>query len=184
MYFGEKIILRAHQKEDIELAANFLNDYEVKKLKTPGTIFPSTYEETEEFFLNKYTKNKESRYGFAIATKDTNEYIGWCGYLNLNRMNNVAEIGIAIGNKSYWGKGYGTDALNILLRFLFNELNVRKISLDVHDFNERAINSYKKVGFKEEGRLRQEGYVGGEYCDIVKMGLFRQEFVDPSKNLH
>lgn len=76
----------------------------------------------------------------------------------------VMAIGIAIGNKNYWGKGYGTDALNTLLRLLFNEHNARKVLLNV-------------FGFKEEGRLKEQIYREGKYQDGVVMALFKKDYL-------
>jgi RimJ/RimL family protein N-acetyltransferase len=177
MYFGEKVLLRAHNKADMEKAARFLNDYELQKLKDKGVVFPSSNEEIEAIFLDMFSKHREKQYGFAIEALDSGEYIGWCGYTDRKVVFRTAEVGIGIFNKEYWGKGYGTDALKTLIRFLFNELNLRKIMLNVYDFNERGIRCYKKIGFVEEGRLRKQIYRGGEYHDMIVMGLFREEFI-------
>ena len=81
-----------------------------------------------------------------------------------------------IGNKTYWGKGYGTDALVTFLRFLFAQWNFHRISLDTWDENIRAIKAYQKVGFKLEGRQREARFVLGNYHDAILMGLLREEF--------
>lgn len=178
MYYGEKVLLRGHNKSDMEKVNKYFNDYELQKFKAMDAVFPKSYEETENFFLNLFSKSKEKQYGFAIETKEEGEYIGWCGYMNRSITHSTVEIGIAILNKKYWGRGYGTDALKVLIRFLFNELNIRKVLLHVNDFNERGIKSYKKIGFFEEGHLRKQLYRGGKYHNELIMGLFREEFND------
>ena len=81
-----------------------------------------------------------------------------------------------LGEKDYWAKGYGTDAIVTLLRFAFHEMNLNWVWLHVFEFNERAMVCYQKCGFKEEGRLRQHYYQEGRYWDSVVMGILRDEF--------
>ena len=87
-----------------------------------------------------------------------------------------AELGIMIGEKSYWSQGFGTDALRTLLRFGFDEMNLHRITLLVYDFNERAQAAYNKAGFVEEGRRREALYTEGGYHDIVVMSVLRDEW--------
>ena len=82
-----------------------------------------------------------------------------------------------IGEKAYWSKGYGSDAVATLVRFGFEEMNLNRIELRVFDFNERAQASYRKCGFVEEGRMRQSHYADGAYCDVVVMSVLRDEWV-------
>ncbi len=89
------------------------------------------------------------------------------------------EVGILVG-REYWGRGYGTDAMRALCGFAFEQMDLRRISLAVMEFNTRAIRSYERVGFVAEGRLRQDTYLGGDYYDTIVMGLLREEF-RPSK---
>ncbi len=86
-------------------------------------------------------------------------------------------IGISIGERDYWGKGYGTDAMRLIVQYGFIELNLRRISLGVHAYNERAVKSYEKVGFTLEGRMRGEGFRDGVHFDGVWMGVFREEWL-------
>jgi len=88
----------------------------------------------------------------------------------------VATIGIFIGDKSFWGKGYGTEAIELLTDFIFNEMNINKVKLNVYSFNKRAVRCYEKCGFVREGVLRQEIYREGRYHDDIVMGLLRDEY--------
>jgi RimJ/RimL family protein N-acetyltransferase len=87
-----------------------------------------------------------------------------------------ARLGVMIGEKEYWSKGYGTDAMLTFLRFGFDEMNLNRIDLTVFDGNERAKACYRKCGFVEEGRLRQDRYSRGAYSDTLIMGILRDEF--------
>lgn len=176
MYTGELVRLRAYRKEDIPLAQAYLNDPEMKTNLAPGLPYPYTLEDEEKWYASNSSMN--DAYTFAIETLDRGEYIGGCGVNSIDWKNSNAVIGIAIGNKTYLGRGFGTDAMKVLIRFIFNELNVHKICLNVYSFNERAIRSYKKCGFVTEGVFRQQIFKGGKYHDEIRMGLLRDEWLE------
>ncbi len=85
-------------------------------------------------------------------------------------------VGIGIGERAYWGKGYGSEAMRLLVRYAFMELNLRRVSLNVFEYNQRAIRSYEKVGFRHEGRERRWMQRSGRRWDLVYMGLLRSEW--------
>jgi RimJ/RimL family protein N-acetyltransferase len=89
--------------------------------------------------------------------------------------NREAILGIAIGDRSYWDGGYGTDAMRVLCRFGFDMMNLHRIQLDVYEGNERAIHVYEKVGFQVEGRRREAMFKYGRYQDVIVMGLLSGE---------
>lgn len=179
MYQGEKIRLREYRKEDTAQALAYINDVEVKRLLNPGIPFLNTYEDEEKWITSLSAKKDE--YSFAIETLDTGAYIGGCGINSIDWKNSVAVIGIFIGDKDYWSKGYGTDAMEVLIRFVFEQMNLHKIKLHVYSFNPRAIRCYEKCGFVKEGVLRQEVFRDGQYHDEIVMGLLREEYVTPSR---
>ncbi len=102
--------------------------------------------------------------------------IGFAGYFHVNPAVASAEVGIVIGDTRYWGRGYGREALTLLVRHLFTDLAMQRVHLQTWSGNERAIHSYHAVGFREEGRLRRAQVVDGRYYDTVLMGLLREEF--------
>lgn len=118
---------------------------------------------------------------FAILADDDGAVIGFVGYFNVNRAVASAEVGIVIGETRYWGRGYGREALALLVRHLFTDLAMQRVCLETWSGNERAIRSYCAVGFREEGRLRRAQVVDGRYHDTVLMGLLREEFVGPDR---
>ncbi len=174
MYNGEKVRIRAYKKEDVPLAQKFLNDAETKKFLTPGIPYPFTLEEEYKWFENQSAFN--DAYNFAIETIEDSKYIGGCGVNRLDWKNSVATVGIFIGDKNYWGKGYGTDAMKVLVKFIFEQMNINKVKLFVYSFNERAVKSYEKCGFVREGVLRQEMFRDGKYNDEYVMGILRDEY--------
>ena len=102
--------------------------------------------------------------------------MGSAGLFTFDHQARRAELGIAIGAKQYWDRGYGTNAVRLLLRHAFENLNLNRVSLVVFESNPRAIHVYKKVGFIEEGRMREFHFSGGEYCDTLIMSMLRREW--------
>ncbi len=85
-------------------------------------------------------------------------------------------MGIGIGEREYWGNGYGTDAMRAILHFAFTELNLYRVSLNVFEYNPRAIRSYEKAGFVAEGRQRQVLNRDGRRWDVIYMGILHEEW--------
>jgi len=174
MLTGKLVRLREYRKEDLPKAQAFLNDSETRAYLNPGIAYPYTVADEEKWFEG-ISANHDT-YHFAIESLDTGKYIGGCGINAVNWKIRAAETGIFIGDKDYWGKGYGTDAMEVLIDFCFSEMNLNKIILMVHSFNERALRCYEKCGFSVEGVLRQEVYRHGRYYDSIAMGLLREEW--------
>ncbi|KOF56008.1 GNAT family N-acetyltransferase [Clostridium guangxiense] len=175
MYYGEKVCLRAYKEEDIKVAAELVNDEELKRFLTPRIPFPISPWE-EEDWIKSQKGNQSGQFNFAIEDMKTKKYIGGCGIQDVNWLARTATVGIMIGDKDYWGKGYGTDAMKILIKFIFENMNINKIKLSTFSFNERAKKCYEKCGFKVEGILKDEIFKDGKYYDEVLMAVFREEF--------
>ena len=176
MLKGKRIRLREYKDDYIPKAKEFINDPEVCLNLNPQIPFPITLKEEEEWFEDQ--RKDDNTYNFAIVTLDEEKYIGGCGINDFDWKNSVVTVGIFIGDKEYRDCGYGTEAMDILLDFIFNQINVNKVMLEVFSFNKRAINCYKKSGFIEEGRLRQNVFRDGKYHDEILMGLLREEYYD------
>jgi RimJ/RimL family protein N-acetyltransferase len=172
MLVGKLVTLRALTEADLPRLAEFKNDAEFELLGGGDPPRPRTFEVVREFF-SEQAKDKESPH-FAIEADG--RFIGDCGIFDADRRSGTAEVGIGIGDRDYWGRGYGRDALRLLVDYGFRIQNFRKLWLTVQGSNERAIRSYRAVGFVEEGRLREQAWSGGRYEDIVLMGLFRSDF--------
>ncbi|AKI97833.1 GNAT family N-acetyltransferase [Kosmotoga pacifica] len=175
MLEGSLVRLRAYSREDIEQAWKYFNDFEVKKYLNPGIPFPIKLEEEYSWYEN--LSSSKDTYSFAIERKEDKRYIGGCGVNSVDWKNSNAKVGIFLG-RPYWSKGYGTDAMKVLLRFIFTEMNLHKVLLNVYSFNERAMKSYKKCGFVEEGRLREQIFRMGRYYDTIIMGLLKKDFTE------
>jgi RimJ/RimL family protein N-acetyltransferase len=115
---------------------------------------------------------------FSIRTLANDELVGGTDLEVVNWNGRNSFVGIFIGARENWGKGYGTDAMNILLRYAFMELNLQRVSLGVFAYNPRAIRSYEKAGFQHEGRVRQALNHEGQRWDIHFMGVLRDEWLE------
>ncbi|WP_128894982.1 GNAT family N-acetyltransferase [Longirhabdus pacifica] len=175
MYTGTKVRLREHRKAEIQQSLKMINDPEVMKNLVGKTPFLFTLEDEEKWYKENSSSN--DTYNFAIETLEDGKYIGGCGINGLDWKNSKATVGIFIGDKNYWSRGYGTDALKVLIRFIFEQMNINKVKLNVFSFNKRAIKSYEKCGFKTEGVMRQEMFRDGKYYDDIHMGLLREEWL-------
>lgn len=166
------VLLRAIEHSDIRQLWEWTQDAETMRLRNymaPPTSFAEAEKEYEESLATV-----DDHVRLAITTKE-NELIGEASLHDINRRTQGAQFTIAIGNKAYWGKGYGSDATKALMRYAFEQLNLHRITLFVHDFNARAIRAYEKCGFKHEGKLREAEYMDGKFSDILVMGILRGE---------
>jgi RimJ/RimL family protein N-acetyltransferase len=174
MLNGKLVRLREYRKEDIPLKYSYINDPDVLKYLEPGIPYPVTLNEELKWF-ESISAFRDS-YRFAIETMAESHYIGDCGINSIDWKNSIASVAIFIGNGAYRSKGFGTEAMRLLLDFTFNQVNINKIRLGVYSFNERAIKSYEKCGFRVEGILRQEIFREGKYHDVIAMGILRDEY--------
>jgi RimJ/RimL family protein N-acetyltransferase len=119
-----------------------------------------------------------SAYRLAIRTLTDNELIGWLELDDVQWPHGVGWVGIGIGNPDYWSRGYGTDAMRVLMRFAFLEVNLHRLSLNVFEYNQRALHVYEKLGFKVEGRVKGYLHRDGRRWDVIYLGLLRPEWQD------
>jgi RimJ/RimL family protein N-acetyltransferase len=113
---------------------------------------------------------------YSIIDNETNALLGNCGFLDIDHVNQTAEAGIFIGNKNFWNKGYGTEALTLLLDYGFKALNFHNVLLRVYEYNQRAMRVYEKVGFKKIGIRREGLYRNLERHNIIFMDIVPQDF--------
>ncbi|MCD6545634.1 MAG: GNAT family N-acetyltransferase [Thermotogae bacterium] len=173
MLEGQKVKLREYRKEDIPKAWEYINDPDVRRFLNPGIPYPMRLEDEEKWFEEQ--RSGKDTYNFAIILKDTGEYIGGCGINTVDWKNRHVCVGIFLGKK-FWSKGYGTDAMKVLVNFIFSQMNINKVYLHVYSFNKRAIKSYEKCGFKIEAVLREHIFRDGEYHDEYVMSILRREW--------
>ena len=180
MICGERVRLRHTEKEDLPIFVEWLNDPEVRR----GLMLhlPLSIAEEQQWFENMLTSPQDERpLVIEAQTDDGWTMIGNSSFHNLDWRNRNAELGIFIGDKSFWDQGYGTEVMQLLIKHGFTTLNLHLIYLRVYENNQRAIRAYKKAGFKEEGRLRQMIYQDGQYLDVIFMSVLRTEWQENEK---
>lgn len=172
MIEGRSIDFRAVEDEDANTFYNWFNDPEVTRfLHVP---FPTISLAEERAIVERLRDNKD-QHTFAIVLKD-GALIGTCALRNFNWSARSAEIGIVIGEKAQWGKGYGGDAVDLLLTIAFQSLNLHKVWLTCATYNERGLRAYSRLGFREDGRMRDDRFMDGRYHDTVVMSILEDEW--------
>lgn len=173
MLDGKLVRLRALEPSDAERLYKWINDREVTHYLMAR--YPYSLEFEKDWLASAAKGNDFGEVRLAIETRD-GVHIGNCGLHRGSPENRHAELGIMVGEKDYWSNGYGTDAVLTLVRFGFEQMNLHKVALGVFEFNDRAMACYRKCGFVEEGRFREEIFQDGRYWDIVRMSVLRREF--------
>ena len=148
----------------------------VRLLDTDPARLLSVDKYKEWFEKDLVEQQKNDELFFLIRTLEEDLTIGLIGLDGIQWVHGDAWVGIGLGEREYWGKGYGTDAMRILLRYAFEELNLHRLSLSVFEYNSRAIRSYEKVGFVIEGRVRQFLNRDGRRYDMIFMGILLDEW--------
>ncbi len=151
MYKDKRITLRAVEQDDIPEILHYFNDLEVRRFL--HMITPVSTEE-EEKWIQEITRQRKActHFLFTIELQKPKQFLGICGLNNVDWIHRSAELGIALSNKQYWGKGLGTEAIQLLVQFGFNTLNLHRIYLTVFEDNLRAQRVYEKIGFTRTGR--------------------------------
>jgi RimJ/RimL family protein N-acetyltransferase len=172
-YRGKLVRLTAIDLEaDPALMARWNQNSEYQHLLDWGPIRLSTPKQIREWIEKEYG----NLYFFSVHTLDDDKTIGMLDLSGINWTAGDAWLGVGIGEPDYWGKGYGSEAVNLLLRFGFEDLNLRRVSLTVFEYNQRAYKSYKKLGFQVEGCARQALNRFERRWDMIYMGILRDEW--------
>ena len=170
---GERVYLAGVSSAELPLHVKWFSDVEIQKLMAYRPVFPQTIGETER----RFQRAKDSgQMIFTIRLIGDDTPIGYFNMKGFDWRNRSAQVGISIGESDHWGHGYGTEAMQIALRYAFLELNLHRIELEVIATNERAVRSYEKVGFQREALKRQVLFRDGAYQDLVVMGILRDEW--------
>ncbi len=175
MIYSGRIRLRAPERSDIPRFVTWLNDPEVRAGLLVSLPLSTA---DEEGWFEAMLKRPLEEHPMTIEVRQGDDWlpVGNCGFHNVDWRCRAAEVGIFIGEKSLWNRGYGTEVMRLLLKHGFHTLNLNRIALDVYETNPRAIRSYEKAGFVHEGRRRQAMYKDGRYVDILQMSVLRSEW--------
>jgi len=176
MLKGKSVLLRPVKRSDISYFLKWFNDPEV--IQYVGMYLPLTEMAEEKYIEELGTTRARSDTMFVIEVIEgsATKPIGNCALQGIYSKDRNATFGIIIGEKDYWSKNYGTEAARLLINYGFQQLNLHRISSTAIAFNERSIKLQKKVGFREEGRLRQAIFKNGQYYDLVQFGILKEEW--------
>jgi diamine N-acetyltransferase len=178
--YGERIRLRAPEREDVKKFHEWINDPEV----TLGLslYLPMSMRDEEAWFENVAKRPPDEKpLTIDVRAGDGWRLIGNSGFFEIDHVAHSAEVGIMIGDKSVWNQGLGTEAISLLLRHGFETLNLNRIFLRVYAENPRAIRSYQKAGFVHEGTLREAVFKRGKFDDLHMMSILRREWLARKK---
>jgi RimJ/RimL family protein N-acetyltransferase len=173
-YLGHKVRLRPLRRDDGALTTAWRNDPAIRDCQL-GHRFPVTAEMEAAWFETRLNDRSGETCTLAIDDLTDDAFVGYVHLVNMDWIGRTAEFGISIGAKDRHGRGLGRESLDIMARHGFDILNLNRIWLRAAAFNDRAIKLFHSAGFVDEGRLRQHAYVAGQYCDVIVMGLLRQD---------
>jgi RimJ/RimL family protein N-acetyltransferase len=171
-YEGRSIYFRPIEPADEPQLRRWINDPRV--WATLGHR-PPMNECREREWIEGLGKSKTD-YALGIVVRDADRLIGTIGLHSINPASRSAVMGIVIGEVEAQNRGHGTEAVRLIVRYGFMELNLNRIQLDVLAINERAMHVYRKAGFVVEGRMRQAVFHNGIYVDVLRMGILREEW--------
>ena len=173
LFRGNLVRLAAPRPEDAATFARWSEDAEYLRLLDTDPAQPLS---AEEFAEREITLTGPRNVLFRIRTLAEDKLIGFVALHSIEWNNQAGVLAIGIGDPDYRGKGYGSDALRLILRYAFNELNLYRVGLHVIGYNARAIRAYEKVGFRREGVVRGAILRDGQRYDDIIMGILRDEW--------
>ena len=174
-------LVRLAAMDHVELGkaySSWNRDSELKRLSDSSAARLHSSRAGMTFFEKDIEKPSEAQHYFCIRAIEDDRLLG---DINLDVINNWASrnafVGIGINNREDWDKGYGTEAMRLMLQFAFTEVNLYRVTLTVFEYNPRAIRSYEKAGFRHEGRLRGALLKDGKRWDVLYMGILCDDWM-------
>ena len=167
MLRGERIMLSPLRDADSEVLFRWINDRELVELNAPFS--PVAEDEHRRWF--DAVQKRDDAVIFGIRTIGDDELVGSCQLHGIDARHRSAELQIRIGERAAWGRGYGTEAVKLLIAYGFSELGLHRIQLHAFATNERALRAYERAGFRREGMRRDGAFVAGSFVDVVAMAM-------------
>ena len=171
---GERVQLTALNREDAHIIAGWEQDTEFLRMLDASPAQPRGIDEIMRWMENG--QKGRNNFLFGVRTTAISELIGWIELDGIQWTHGSAGVGIAIGNRDYWGQGYGSEAMVLILQFAFHELNLHSIHLTAFAYNTRAIALYERLGFRREGAYREYLHRDGQRYDMLIYGILRREW--------
>jgi len=177
IFRGELVRLSSDNPQTMaEAFSRWNRDSEYTRLLDDEPARLRSVKSVKEWLEKEAASGENMRFFFSIRALADDQLIGFVGLFEIEWNHGNAWVGIGLGERDYWGKGYGTDAMLTILAYAFNELNLYRVTLDVFEYNPRAIRSYEKAGFQIEGRVRKMIHRDGQRSDVLVMGVLRDEW--------
>jgi ribosomal-protein-alanine N-acetyltransferase len=171
---GERIHLRALEERDLnENYLQWFNDEDICRYNSHA-VFPNTESRMRSYFT--FLQNQDRNIVLAIIHTDSKKHIGNVSLQNINWISRNAEFAIVVGDKNFWGDGYGEEAAKLIVAYGFERLNLHRIYCGTLDGNQGMIKLAQKLKMTEEGRRRGAIFKHGKYIDIVEYGVLHKEF--------
>jgi RimJ/RimL family protein N-acetyltransferase len=174
MLTGRLVLLRHLKEEDREAFQAWINERDLVILN--GTYHPISDISHREWFES--ISRRPDTVIFSIVDTQSDRLIGSCYLASIHHTHRTAELQIRIGCSDYRGRGYGTEAVKLLLKHGFHDLNLNRIYLHVFEDNIAAIKTYEKCNFQEEGTLRKAVFVNGKYKNVKMLSILKDEFIE------
>ena len=171
MLTGKRVSLRPFEREDAERYREWVNDAAVMSLV--DRVLPVTAEEHHRWYENIIANRRAVI--FAVEALPAKQFIGCIWLHDIDYRHRHAELRIVVGDKQYWGKGIGQEAIFLLVQFAFQQFNLHKLYAYVLANNARALGAFDNVGFVREGNLKEERYIDGAYVDVIRLGLVNKD---------
>jgi RimJ/RimL family protein N-acetyltransferase len=172
---AERVELRRHARENYRLYGEWYGDPEIWHL-TSWAASPLGHSAVERLFKERELSNTED--SFAIHLKGDDAPIGVISLMNISEANESADLSVMVGHPEDRHHGYGAEAIGRILRYAFEALGLNRVGLSVFEFNEQAISTYEKLGFRTEGRLRRAVRRGTTFHDAILMSVLKEECED------
>jgi len=169
---GRDVYLRPLESADLPLIREWANAPDIRALT--AEVLPMSEAGASEFF--ERVRTERDRVWFTVVLTQDDRVIGEAGLLRMFNAWRTTDLTIIIGDRTAWGKGFGTQAIRLLLDYAFGCLNFHRVSLGVVGFNERALHFYESVGFRREGVQRDGYFHGHRYHDFVLMSILEDEY--------
>jgi len=183
IFAGKLVRLSAYDPEEMSRAfTGWLGNSEYMRLLNAAARPLESVKSVAKWMEKELEEMSAANYLFSIRTIAEDKLIGELNLDVINWSGRDAFVGLGIGETEYWSKGYGTDVMNVLLRFAFTEINLRRVTLTVFEYNPRAIRSYEKAGFRHEGHLRNLLNREGRRWNEIYMGILREEWMEQNNH--
>lgn len=171
MISGKLVYLRSVEAPDLERWLEWFNEEEITQYL--NVVYPYSRVEAESYW--KRSQQSASEVLYSIVSQAEQKHIGSINLKKIDWRSRHAELGILLGVKEFWGRGYGQDAVQTICRFAFEEMGLHRVYLYVREDHEAGIRAYEKAGFQIEGRARQQLYRQGKFYDLILMGRLAHE---------